>query len=169
VPVDPGAVGTFETCWAVLSSLSVVPADREHLLRPLTRWLQARGRAVSGPEFGLAVGELRRVAARALQRLEAYDAVLTPTVAQPPLLVGDIRDDDDPARDFENQKAFTPWTSAWNLTGMPAISLPLHQTPDGLPVGVMLAGRPAEEVTLLSLGTQLEDASPRTDRKPYGW
>jgi amidase len=172
VPADlrrPGAVGTFETCWAVLSALSVVPAGTEHLLRPLTRWLRDRGSSVSGPQFGLAIGELRRIAAGVLTALARYDAVLTPTVAQPPLRIGEIRDDADPARDFENQKAFTPWTSAWNLTGMPAVSLPLHQTPDGLPVGVMLAARPAEEGRLLALAAQIEDASPRTDRKPYCW
>ena len=61
-----------------------------------------------------------------------------------------MRDDADPQADFDAQKAFTPWTSAWNVTGMPAVSLPLHWTPDGLPVGVMLAARPAEEELLLA-------------------
>ena len=124
----------------------------EHLLRPLTRWLGERGRAVSGPEFGLAIGALRRYAAGALDRAGAVrrraHARPSPT---PPLPVGAIRDDADPAADFEAQKAFTPWTSAWNVTGMPAVSLPLHWTDDGLPVGVMLAARPAEEELLLSL------------------
>jgi amidase len=169
VPLPPEAVGTFETCWAVLTALSVVPPGTEDRLRPLTRWLQERGRAVSGPEFGLAVGELRRIAARALSALEPYDVVLTPTVAQPPLRIGEIRDDADPARDFENQKAFTPWTSAWNLTGMPAVSLPLHLTPEGLPVGVMLAARPAHEQVLLALSAQVETAAPWADRRPPCW
>jgi amidase len=169
VPLPPEAVPVFETCWAVLTALSVVPPEREPLLRPLTRWLTERGRAVSGPEFGLAIGAMRRFAAEALAALAPYDAVLTPTLAVPPLPVGAIRDDADPARDFENQKAFTPWTSAWNLTGMPAVSLPLHMTPEGLPVGVMLAARPAEEHLLLAVAAQLEDASPRTDRKPFCW
>ena len=152
----------------MLTALAPVPARTEHLLRPLTRWLQERGRAVSGPEFGLAVGEMRRVAA-ALARLAPYDAVLTPTLAQPPLKVGEIRDDADPLRDFENQKRFTPYTSAWNLTGMPAASLPLHMTSDGLPVGVMLAGRPAQEHRLLSLCAQVEAAAPWRDRRPACW
>ena len=169
VPVPPEVVATFETCWAVLTALSAAPPGREHLLRPLTVWLSERGRAVSGPEFGLAVGEARRIAARVVRTLLPYDAVLTPTLAQPPLPVGAIRDDADPARDFENQKAFTPWTSAWNLTGMPAVSLPLHMTAAGLPVGVMLAGRPAEEHVLLALSAQLEAAAPWSDRKPPCW
>jgi amidase len=168
-PLAPDAVPVFETCWAVLTALSVVPPEAESLLRPLTRWLSARGRAVSGPEFGLAIGELRRVAAGALTALAPYDAVLTPTLASPPLPVGAIRDDDDPAADFEAQKAFTPWTSAWNVTGMPAVSLPLHWTPSGLPVGVMLAARPAEEQLLLSLAAQVEEAAPWAHRRPPGW
>jgi amidase len=95
--------------------------------------------------------------------------VLTPTLAQPPLRIGEIRDDADPVQDFENQKAFTPWTSAWNLTGMPAASLPLHWTPEGLPVGVMLAARPGQEHTLLSLCAQVEAAAPWADRHPSCW
>ncbi len=169
VPLPEEAVPVFETCWAVLTALSVVPPDKEHLLRPLTRWLTERGNAVSGPEFGLALGAMRRFAASALEALAAYDAVLTPTLAAPPLPVGAIRNDDDPAADFEAQKAFTPWTSAWNVTGMPAVSLPLHWTPEGLPVGVMLAARPAEEELLLSLSAQIETAAPWADRKAPSW
>jgi len=171
VPLPPEAVPVFETCWAVLTALTPVPPDKEHLLRPLTRWLAERGRAVSGPEFGLALGAMRRFAAAALEALAPYDAVLTPTLASPPLPVGAIRDDADPARDFENQKAFTPYTSAWNVTGMPAISLPLHWTggTTPLPVGVMLAARPAEEELLLGLSAQLEAAHPWNERKAPRW
>lgn len=169
VPLPPEAVGVFETCWAVLTALSVVSPEQEPLLRPLTRWLSERGRAVSGPDFGLAIGAIRRIAAGALESLAPYDAVLTPTLAQLPLPVGAIRDDADPAADFEAQKAFTPYTSAWNVTGMPAITLPLHWTAAGLPVGVMLAARPAEDELLLSLAAQIEVAAPWRDRRPPGW
>lgn len=169
VPLGRDAVPVFEVCWAVLTALTpVAPAD-EPRLRPLTRWLSARGHAVSGPSFGQAIGELRRIAAGALAALAPYDAVLTPTLAVPPLPVGAIRDDTDPAADFEAQKAFTPWTSAWNVTGMPAISLPLHWTTGGLPVGMMLAARPAEEETVLALAAQIEQAVPWRDRRAPGW
>jgi amidase len=124
---------------------------------------------VSGPDFGLAIGAMRRFAAAALTMLAPYDAVLTPTLAAPPLEVGAIRDDADPPGDFEAQKRFTPWTSAWNVTGMPAASLPLTWTEDGLPVGVMLAARPAEEELLLALCAQVEEAAPWRDRRPPGW
>ena len=95
--------------------------------------------------------------------------MLTPTLATLPPLVGALRDDADPAADFEAQKRFTPWTSAWNVTGMPAVSLPLHVTDDGLPVGVMLAARPAEEELLLAVSAQVEAAAPWVDRRPPGW
>lgn len=170
-PLSKDAVPVFETCWAVLTALSVTPlaAEQRAQIRPLTRWLGERGEGVSGPEFGLAIGALRRHAAEALVALAPYDAILTPTLATPPLPVGAIRDDADPAADFEAQKRFTPWTSAWNVTGMPAVSLPLHQTADGLPIGMMLAGRPAEEELLLSLAAQVEAAAPWHDRRPPGW
>jgi amidase len=112
---------------------------------------------------------MRRHAAAALEALAPYDAVLTPTLAVPPLPVGAMRDDAHPERDFEAQKAFTPWTSAWNVTGMPAVSLPLHWTPEGLPVGVMLAARPAEDALLVSLASQVEAAAPWHDRRAPGW
>ncbi|MGN0064965.1 MAG: amidase [Nocardioides sp.] len=169
VPIPREAVATFETCWAVLTALTPAPPGREGDLRPLTRWLSERGHAVSGPEFGWAMGELRRIGARAVEALAPYDAVLTPTLARPPALVGELRDDADPARDFENQKRFTPWTSAWNVSGMPAVSLPLHWTSDGLPVGVMLAGRPAQEELLLGLAAQVEQAHPWRDRTAPGF
>jgi amidase len=176
VPLPREAVPVFETCWAVLTALSVVnlPGDALPLLRPLTRWLSERGMAVSGPELGLAIAELRRVAARTLTALAPYDAVRTPTLAAPPLPVGAIRDDADPEADFEAQKRFTPYTSMWNVTGSPAISLPTHWTAEGLPVGVMLAAAPGDESTLLALAAQVEAAhadagTPWRDRTPPCW
>jgi amidase len=171
VPLPREAVPVFETCWAVLTALSFVnlPPEGRALLRPLTTWLSERGMGVNGPEFGLAIGELRRVAARTLAALSSYDAVLTPTLASPPLPVGAIRNDDDPAEDFEAQKRFTPYTSMWNVTGSPAISLPTHQTPDGLPVGVMIATAPGDEALLVSLAAQVEGAAPWVDQSPPCW
>ncbi len=169
VPLGAEAVTTFETCWAVLSAILPVPEEGQDKLRPLTRWLREWGHSVSGPDFGFAVGELRRIAAGALARLAPYDAVLTPTLAQLPARIGALRDDADPARDFDNQKRFTPFTAVWNVTGMPAVSLPLHMSRAGLPVGVMLAGRPAQDHRLLALSAQVEAAAPWRDRHPDCW
>ena len=73
VPIPREAVADFETCWAVLTALSPAPPGREDLLRPLTRWLGGRGHAVSGPEFGLAIGAAAAVRRGALAALAPYD------------------------------------------------------------------------------------------------
>ncbi len=76
----------------------------------------------------------------ALTALNSYDAVLSPTLAMPPVPVGYF-DDVEPAENFERQKRFTPFTAVYNVSGQPAVNVPLHWTDEGLPIGVMLAGR----------------------------
>jgi amidase len=91
------------------------------------------------------------------------DLVLSPTLADLPAPVGALRDDDDPAGDFAAQTRFTPWTSVFNLTGRPAISLPLHWAEhDGtlLPVGVMLGAALGDDELLLAVAATLEQARP---------
>ncbi|GAB3061428.1 amidase [Sediminivirga luteola] len=158
-PIGPDAAPAFEVCWSVLTALAPLPADQEDDLMPITRWLMDRGRSTGAVEFGRALVELRQIAARALEALAPYDAVLTPTLAQPPLEVGAIRDDEDPHADFEAQKRFSPFTSAWNVTGMPAVSIPTAVSGSGLPIGTMLAGRPGEDHALFSLAAQIETAT----------
>lgn len=169
LPVGPELIGQFEVVWAV--SAAGVPLDpaREAGLRPLTRWLRERGRGYSGLEFTTALSALQLAARTLISATAGYDAVLTPTLAQPPAPVGSLRDDDDPAVDFEQQTRFTPYTALYNMTGQPAVSVPLFWSPAGLPIGVMLAGRPADEATLLALSAQLEAARPWRDRYPESW
>ena len=152
MPFDQSIVPTFETVWSVMTASWPLPDHQEQELRPLTRWLRERGARVSGPAFSGALVAMRQAAAGALAALAEFDAVLTPTVAQLPALVGEIRDDDDPAQDFENQKAFTPFTAAWNVTGMPAVSLPTGWSETGLPIGTMLAGKPGSRPCAVRVG-----------------
>lgn len=168
-PFGHEAVPAFEVVWAVQSTLSPVDPAREGELRPLTRWLRERGRAASAPEYAGALAALQRLTRQAVVETQGYDAVLTPTLAQPPAPVGGLRDDEDPSADFERQKAFTPFTATYNVTGQPGVNLPLQWSEDGLPIGVMLVGRPAGEATLVSLAAQLERARPWQDRHPSQW
>ena len=157
----------FETVWAVSAATIPVDAAGEQLLRPLTRHLRERGRAISGPDYANALGALNVFARKAIASTAHLDAVLTPTLALLPRPVGwFVGADGDPAADFERQKAFTPYTSIYNTTGQPAISLPLYVSAEGLPIGMMLVGRPAGEVRLLALAAQLEAALPWAERRP---
>lgn len=97
-----------------------------------------------------------------------YDAVLTPTLAELPLPLGTMSttDRDNPLGGFTRSASFTPFTAVCNISGQPAISLPLHQSIEGLPIGMQLIGQPAEEGALLALAAQLESAAPWMDRAP---
>jgi amidase len=168
LPVGPDIVPFFETLWYAYATLVPLAPGQEELLLPLTRYLRGRGEAVRAPELFLAQGYLQFTTRAALGALNGYDAILTPTVAQPPRPVGYF-DEVDPAENFERQKRFTPWTALFNVTGQPAVNVPLHWTAEGLPIGVMLAGRMGDEGTLISLSAQLEEARPWKDRHPPIW
>lgn len=160
---------SFVVLWTVGAAAIAVPEGREEELRPLTRWLRACGRDVTGPQFLTAAGALQTAARAYLADTVGFDAVLTPSLAQLPALIGSLRDDANPAADFAAQAAFTPYTSLYNMTGQPAVSVPLHRTGDGLPVGVQLVGRTADEATLVRLSAQLEAARPWADVHPACW
>jgi amidase len=168
-PVPREAVPAFETVWSVAANGVPVDPAREGELRPLTRYLRERGRAISGPRFAQALGTLSLYSRRAIAATAHLDAVLTPTLAQVPRPIGWFDSDGDPAADFERQKRFTPFTAVVNTTGQPAISLPFGQSRTGLPIGVMLVGRPADEATLLGLGAQLEAVVAWAERHPPIW
>jgi amidase len=148
-----------------------VPEHKEGQLQPLTRWWRDKGRAITGPRF-LAAAQAAQSAARKVIAAHArYDVVLTPTLAQPPRPVGWFTDPGDPAEDYRRQMAFTPFTALYNITGQPALNLPLHWTTDDrtLPIGVQLVGLPGAENLLLELGAALEAAAPWADRRPPTW
>ena len=168
-PFDASLVPSFEIVWAVSSAGVPVDPVRESELRPLTRWLRERGRSCTAVQFTAAAAALQFASRRAIQATAAYDVVLTPTLAQLPAPVGWFREAGDPRAEFDRMITWTPFTAVYNTSGQPAVSVPLHHTPDGLPVGVQLVGRPADEVTLLRLSAQLEQAAPWFDRHPPLW
>ncbi len=168
-PFDASLVPSFETVWAVSAAGLPVDPSREHELRPLTRWLRERGKACSAVQFTSALAAMQLASRNAVAATAAYDVVLTPTLAQLPAPVGWFTDAGDPRAEFDRMIGWTPFTAVYNTTGQPAVSVPLHHTADGLPVGVMLVGRPADETTLLRLSAQLEQAAPWLDRHPPLW
>jgi len=137
------------------------------LVEPLswTFWEGIRER--SALDYLLARTQLTAISRGIIALWESYDVVLTPGLAERPVAIGEIDAcSDDPWEDFGRSGRFTPYTALFNVTGQPAISVPLFHGDDGLPTSIQLAGRPADEATLLSLAAQLEAARPWADRRP---
>jgi amidase len=94
-----------------------------------------------------------------------HDLLLTPTLGAPPPELGWFTAAG-PEEEGRRVVSFIPYTAQFNMTGQPAISLPLHWTPDGLPVGVQLAAAYGREDILVRIASQLEQAAPWSDRRP---
>ncbi len=136
-------------------------------VEPLTweMWERARGRTRC--RCSSAQGRLETVARSVVAFAADYDVRLTPALAQRPVPIGEIHGrGPDPWGNYRRSAHFTPYTAIVNVTGQPAISLPLYHGDDGLPIGVQLIGPPAREEVLLALGHQLEQALPWAGRTP---
>ncbi len=177
---DPARGHLFGIVWSVLAAASV-RSWGEALGRPLTEddvepvtWaMAAHGRDVSAVDHLAAVGAsgdwTRAMASwwEPSDGTRGFDLLLTPTLAEPPVPLGTFTSTrEQPFAGSIRAGAFTPFTPAFNMTGQPAISLPLHQSADGLPIGVQLVAAYGRDDLLLSVATQVEAAAPWADRRP---
>ncbi len=130
LPFPAEAVPSFLALWFTMAAFTPIPPDQEPELLPLTQWLRAQGRAISAPDIFFHQAILQGSVRPAVTAMNAYDAILTPTVAMPPRPVGWF-DEVEPAENFIRQTQFTPWTALFNLSGQPSVSVPLHWNADG--------------------------------------
>jgi len=136
-------------------------------VEPLTWALYEHALAQDTMKYLAAQAQLESVARSIVAALSDYDVVLTPALAGRPVPVGEMNGlGAEPMIDFRKSGYFTPFTAIVNVTGQPAVALPLYQGGDGLPTAVQLIGPPAREEVLLSLAGQLEAALPWADRSP---
>ncbi len=135
-------------------------------LEPLTWGMYQHAQETRALDYLATQERLAGVSRVIIGTLGAYDAVLTPALAQRPLRIGEVHGrGPDPWEHFRRSGLFTPYTALVNVVGLPALSLPLVHGGDGLPVGSQLIGRPAAEGALLALAAQLEAAHPWADRQ----
>lgn len=136
-------------------------------VEPLSWELWQRCRALDSIEAERSELQTHGIARRVTSWAAGFDAVLTPALAQAPLPLGTIDPcGENPWAAYQRSATFTPYTALFNLTGSPAIALPLFQREDGLPLAVQLVGQPAQEGRLLALAAQLEQARPWAGRRP---
>ncbi|MDI1287724.1 MAG: amidase [Reyranella sp.] len=135
-------------------------------LEPVTRLYAERGRAISAHDYIRAVQTFHRTGRALGAFFEKFDVLLSPTIARTSLPLGTVRMDG-LLEDYEEGLApMVAFTAVCNATGVPAMSLPLEWTADGLPVGLHFTSRFGAEEMLFSLAAQLEQVRPWRERRP---
>jgi amidase len=150
--------------WERRTGESIGPDDVE----PLTWALAEQGRAHSAADYLEAMEYAQEVARRGAGWWDEHDLLLTPTMALPPAPIGEIGNGDEevPLMPIVRATPYAIFTAGFNSSGQPAISLPLHWSEDGLPIGVQLVAAYGREDLLIRVAAQLEQAQPWADRWP---
>jgi len=163
-----GATWTAFAAWAIrywADKFDKTPSEEQ--FEPNTWQMYLSGERRSSGQYLRAIQEIQRVARQVGAFFETYDVTLTPTLAQPPVPLGYFQWESGVRDEFLSHLGeYSGFTSIANGTGQPAMSVPLHWTPDGLPVGVHFMARFGGEDVLFNLAGQLEQARPWAHRKP---
>lgn len=165
--LDPAAVGPFLN--VINSSYAGYEGVDWDKVEPHNQAWREAGAAVDALTFVHSVNELRRATRPIVARWgRDFDLLVTPTIPIEPPLAGEVLAEAHASPGAPPLAAFVmvAFTAAYNLTGQPALSLPLSHAPSGLPIGVQLVGAPWDEATILRVGAQLEEATPWRDRHP---
>jgi amidase len=147
----------------MLSGRDVTAEDVE----PLTWAMWEHAHENTTMDYVTALAKIEGFARAIVTFLAPYDVVLTPALAQRPVPIGAIHGrGPDPWASYQRSGYFTPYTAIANVTGLPALAVPLYAGEDGLPLAVHLIGPPAREEVVLRLAVQLEQAHPWAERRP---
>jgi len=140
---------------------------REGLVETITWRFAERGAKIPAPHYLRAQAATRLIGDRLAAFMKGYDVLMTPTMAQPPMRLGMLDTTTDDFDGFNRAvQPYVTYTQMFNMSGQPAASLPLHWTPEGLPVGVQIAAAVGEEALLFALAAQFEAAAPWFHRRP---
>jgi amidase len=162
--VDPDMIQHFLAVWQTIPVYSGMTDGSQ--LEPINRQFLEMASQTNIATYVRAQMAIQAMARRIVAFWNDYDLLLTPTLALPPVPVGWLFEEEDPGMQFARCAFFTPFTPVANITGQPAVSLPTYWSGDGLPIGVQLMGRPADEATLIRVSAQVEAARPWSDRRP---
>jgi amidase len=151
--------------WSLKLGRTIAPAE----LEPPNALLAEMGRGLSAPQYLGALEGIQGWTRGVARWWLDHDVLVIPTIPEPPVRLGELAPDsekNDPLTVAARLGALTTFTVPWNVTGQPAVSLPLHWSDDGLPVGVQLVAAYGREDVLFRLAAQLEQAQPWAGRRP---
>jgi amidase len=164
-PHYPDATAAFFPQYLAGVRTGVEGVEHPELLERRTRQVARLGGWVNPAVREWAIRRGDHVARRANRLFDTVDVLLTPTIGPRPPQVG-VLDGRGPVRALLGSVPMVAYTALWNVVGNPAASVPAGLADDGLPLAVQLVGRPHDEVTLLSLSAQLEQARPWAHLRP---
>ena len=163
-------VGAFGPAVSLGISYGELLAGRppgEDEVEPLSRAVHERAKGMSSIAYLGGIAQLQAMARGVVAFFARYDLLLTPALAERPLAIGDCTGyGEDPWADLARSGRFTPFTALFNITGQPAISVPIGFGEDGLPTNVQIVGKPLAEDTLLQVASQMEAARPWAQHRP---
>ncbi|MGO2746829.1 amidase [Microbacterium sp.] len=150
-----GYAEMFTTIWRTSAARMTLSDAELELVEPITAWLVREGRRLTGAQVLEALAAATAFERQTITAFAPFDAVLTPALALPPQPIGwfDARD---AARNFSQQVRYAPYSSFVNVSGLPAIVVPVTLDTAGHPVSVQLIGRPGGEAAIIALAAELE-------------
>jgi amidase len=172
---DASSSASFGALWSAAMGVSRRRLEeqlgrplQDHEMEPMNRVQADFAAHFSSVDYALALSGVSQFR-RAVQSwwYDGWDLLLTPTLAELPLKLGTlVNDPEDPMAIMRRSGEFVPFTPPFNMSGQPAISLPIEWTPEGLPVGVQLVAAYGREDLLIRVASELEQARPWADRTP---
>jgi amidase len=164
IDLDPGAMLLDCARSLICVGIAAIPIPHLEWVDPVVREMYEHGRKLLAADYVNLVAVMHNTARGIVERLDPYDALLTPTMTRPPMRNGTF-----PSRPEHYLDELWTWIAfeyPFNATGQPAITVPGGFSRDGLPIGFQIVGRPNGEFELLSLATQYEAERPWKHLRP---
>jgi amidase len=167
IDLDPGAMLVECTRILICVGIAAIPVTIPELIDPVVLQMYEFGRKVSAADYVNLVATMHNIARTIVERLEPYDALLTPTMTRPAMRNGSFPST--PERYLDELWTWISFEYPFNATGQPAITIPAGFSRAGLPIGFQIVGRPNGEFDLLALAAMFEAARPWRDLRPPLW
>ena len=164
IDLDPGAMLLDCTRILICVGIAAIPVTDLDLIEPVVREMYEYGRKVSGAEYVNLVATMHNIARTIVERLEPYDALLTPTMTRPAMKNGSFPSR--PERYLDELWTWIAFEYPFNATGQPAVTIPAGFSRAGLPIGFQIVGRPNGEFDLLALAAAFETTHPWSHLRP---